>query len=207
MNQYVAAALAAGKQPRKTASDSWILRSATTGYRVLVDSGGSITPHGREYESQAGARLQISNFDRTQAAVRENNVETISMGRGGRRVVRRFDPAANKWKYTALGRSYFADRRISYVVRVPAKFSGTRSNGNAYTRTGMFPLSEPVRLPIHLTEIQRDQRIRAAVNALQGPDRILAEYAQKEIQLHRNRPWEITEIVTDPGAAGADPTT
>ena len=172
MQAYIDAAIAAGRTVRRSASDAQILRGAgARGHRVLVDSGGEITAFGRAYEERTGQELARGNLDRDQVAVREGNIETIQV-RGSRRVVRTFDPTANqgagRWRYTVLGRRFFADRRISYIVRVPARFSGTRSNGNAYTRTGHFPLSDPIRLPMTLTQAQRDQRIRQTVNAMVG---------------------------------------
>ena len=212
MQAYITAALNAGRSVKRTASDALILRGpGPRGHRVLVDSGGDLTAFGRFYEEAGHGELPRGEFDRTQAAVREDNTEYITV-KGSRRVARRFDPAANngagQWRYTVLGRKFFADRKISYIVRVPTKFRGTRANGNAYSRVGYFPLANPISLPMTLSQAQRDARIRASVNAMIGADNILAEYSQEEAKLRRNvHDWQIMEQITQAGPDGGDPVT
>ena len=166
MQAYITAALNAGRSVKRTASDALILRGpGPRGHRVLVDSGGDLTAFGRFYEEAGHGELPRGEFDRSQTAVREENTEYITV-KGSSRVVRRFDPAAaggaGKWRYTILGRKFFANRRVSFIMRVPAKFRGTRANGNAYSRVGYFPLSDPISLPMTLSQGQRDARIRAS---------------------------------------------
>ena len=166
MQAFIEQAVAQGHQPRRTPSDSLILRGAGRGHRVLVNAGGEITVAGAAYEAHTGTALPRGEFDAAQDALREGNVETIQAG-GRRRVVRTFDPAANggagRWKYTVLGRAFFRSKRISYLVRVPARFRGTNARGHAYVRDGFFPIADPVSLPMTLTRAQRDARIRAAI--------------------------------------------
>ncbi len=84
--------------------------------------------------------------------------------RGGRSAaVRRFDPAAAEFTYTRLGRQFFSRRRTEYVVSVPARLSGTRTNGNAYTRNGFYPIRSTISLPQFVTIPQRDRRIKRHV--------------------------------------------
>ena len=203
--EFVTQALAADRRPSRTASDKVILRAAEgRGFRTLVSPGGVLTAAGRAYEAQSGERLPREGFDAAQSTRREGNVETILV-RGARRVVRTFDPSAmggaGRWKYTDLGRAYFADKRVSWVVRVPARFRGTNARGDSYTRDGFFPISESISLPVHLTQNQRDKRIRAAVQAM-IQDGVLAEFSQEEVRLRRNVPWQIVEEVTQSGGAG-----
>ena len=206
--QFVTNALAANRRATRTASDKVILRGQGKTFRVLVDSGGGLTTAGRDYEEQTGAPLPREGFDSSQPTDRQDNVETILV-RGARRVVRTFDPSAmggaGRWRYTQLGRQYFADKRVNWVVRVPAKFRGTNARGNSYSRDGMWPVSTPIALPVHLSQTQRDQRIRRAVQAT-ITDGLLAEFSQEEAKLRRNVPWQIMEEVTQSGGSG-DPVT
>ena len=187
--QYITDNLAAGRRASKTRSDAWVLRGEGKTHRVLVDAGGTLTKFGRFYEEQTGQALERGNFDPDQEAEREGNVETIRLRGGGRGIVRRFDPAAvggqGRWKYTALGRGFFDRKRISYIVRVPATFHGTNARGTTYKRTGFFPITEPVELPIALSQTQRDKRIRQAVKDSIGEDGVLAEYSQERMRLRR----------------------
>ena len=204
--QFVTDALAAGKRATRTRSDAWVLRGQGKTHRVLVDAGGSLTKFGRYYETQTGETLERDRFNPDQAAEREGNTETIRLRGGGRGVVRSFDPAAlggqGKWRYTALGRAYFDTKRISYLVRVPATFHGTNARGKSYKRRGFFPISEPIQLPLSLSQTQRDKRIRQAINDSIGEDGVLAEYSQESVRLRRGEPWQIVEMVTQTGGAG-----
>ena len=71
-------------------------------HRVLVEQGGKLSAQGRAYEMHSGDSLAVGGYDDAQTPTRTNNVETISMRGGKDKVVRRFDPATGKWRYTAL---------------------------------------------------------------------------------------------------------
>ena len=100
-----------------------------------------------------------------------------------------------------LGRQFYSRRQTQWVVKVPATFSGTRSNGRPYTRQGYFPVEAPVALPMTLTQAQRDQRIRARVNELY-PDGILAEFSEERVTINPQGAWQILEMATAPSADG-----
>jgi hypothetical protein len=136
--------------PRKTPSDSLILRDGAS-FRTLVNNSGTLTVHGREYETLTGESLPQGGFDDTQTPTRVNNTETIRTRAGKTAIVRRFDVATGAFTYTRLGRQFFSRRRSQYVVSVPARFTGTRTNGNAYTRDGLYPISSIISLPQSLT--------------------------------------------------------
>lgn len=115
-------------------------------------------------------------------------------------VVRRFDPAAGGFTYTRLGRQFFSRRRTEYVVSVPARFTGTRTNGNAYTRDGLYPIRSTISLPQSLTAQQRDRRIKRHVEE-SFPDGFIAEYSEETVKL-REGAWSIVEMTTSPSADG-----
>ena len=146
MQAFITQALEKGLQPKKAASDALIIRDGTR-YATLVDVGGKLTQAGRFYQESAGRQLPTGGYDAAQTPVRTGNVESIKMRGGVERVVRTYDPITNNFKYTQLGKRFFAQRRVEYVVRVPATFSGTRANGQAYQRRGFFPVENNVTLP------------------------------------------------------------
>ena len=163
--EFITTALAANRQPTQSATAQLILRNGKA-FRTLLDGKGKRTKWGLEYERQSGNELPAGSFDPTQELRRMGDVEFIET-RGGSnggmdKVVRRFDPATRKWKYTALGRTFFGIKRIEFVVRIPALFAGTRSHGEAFSRHGLFPVTN-IQIPGGTPEAQRDSRIKAAV--------------------------------------------
>ena len=199
MNAFIQGAVAQGIRPKRTASDALILREGAR-YRILVDANGQRTAAGLKYEELTEATLPAEGYDASQNPVRQGNVESIRV-RGKEKVVRRYDPASNDYRYTKLGRQFYSQRKVQWVVKVSATFSGTRSNGRAYTRQGYFPVEAPVALPMTLTQAQRDQRIRARVNELY-PDGILAEFSEERITINPQGAWQISEMTTTPSPDG-----
>ena len=151
---FVSVAHGQGIVPRTTLSD--FLRDGSS-FRTLVSNAGNITVHGREFETLTGQSLPQGGFDDTQTPTRVGNTESIRTRGGKSAIVRRFDTATGAFTYTRLGRQFFSRRRTEYVVSVPARFTGTRTNGNAYTRDGVFPIASTISLPQSLTAVQRDR--------------------------------------------------
>ena len=120
-------------------------------------------------------------------------------------MVRTYDPATNDWRYTRLGRRFYAERRVQYVVKVPSIHTGKRSNGNPYRREAFFPIADPIATPMVLSQAQRDSFIRDAVWALH-PDGVLGEYSDERIVIDETRAWQISEMITEPTAAGPQAT-
>ena len=102
--------------------------------------------------------------------------------------------------------SFFAQKRVQWIVKVPATFDGKRANGTPYRRTGYFPLNEMISIPMAYSQAQRDRKIKAHVLSLY-PTGTLAEYSEEQISIRQGAEWHITEMSTIPGAAGAAPQT
>ena len=150
MNEFIQGAVTEGIQPKRTARDALILRQGTK-YRILVDANGQRTAAGRKYEELAEATLPAEGYDASQNPVRQGNTESIRV-RGKDKAVRKYNTATNDWVYTKLGRQFYSQRQVQWVVKVSATFSGTRSNGNPYTRQGFYPIETPLALPKLLTK-------------------------------------------------------
>ena len=95
----------------------------------------------------------MGGCDWGQTPARVGDVGTIRLRGGGTAVVRRFDPASGDFKYTRLGRGFYSQFRTEYVLKIPARFDGTRPNGQPYSRDGYWPVSDPVSLPQGLSLI------------------------------------------------------
>jgi len=203
--EFLRAAIAAGSNPQVAASGATVLRDGRR-FKQLVNSAGKLTDAGRLYQGETGVLLDTNSYDTAQAPRREGNAEYISMRRGQDKVVRRWDAAMNNWKYTALGKNFFAQKRIQYVVKVPATFAGKRANGTPYSRQGYFPLNEPIAIKMTDSQVQRDEKIKAHVRALY-PDGVLAEYSEETITIREGAEWQILEMTTEAGAAAQDPQT
>ena len=59
---FVETAFNKGLRPRASPSDALLLRDDAR-HRILVDVGGVLTVHGREYEGLSGERLPIGGYD------------------------------------------------------------------------------------------------------------------------------------------------
>ena len=203
--QFIREALAAGSNPTIAPSGATVLKHGRS-FRNLVTPGGKLTAAGRLYENEAASKLEVKPYATGQAPRRDNDTEWITLRGGDERVVRRYDSAAQKFKYTALGREFFSSRRTEWVVRVPAVYSGTRANGNPYTRNGWHPIQQSISLPVAWSQAQRDRKIRRTV-ADMYPNSIIAEYSGERISIREGQPWNVVEMTTTPGAGAADPTT
>ena len=80
-------AYAKGLRARPSPSDGLLLRDGTR-HRVLVDSSGTLTKFGREYEALAGP-LPAGGYDATQNPTRTGNMETVRLRGGKEAIVRR----------------------------------------------------------------------------------------------------------------------
>ena len=138
---FVRDAIAKGLRPSRTKSDTLILRDGKK-HRVLLTQDGEPTVAGKAFQNQSGETLPKEGFDTEQIPFRKGNSEYI-LKNGQEKLTRTYDSVSNDWKYTGLGRKFYA-KKISYIVKIPASFSGTRSNGEAYTRQGFYTLDNPL---------------------------------------------------------------
>ena len=201
MIQFLNKAIDANSQPRKTANDSILLRHGKQ-HKVLVNTSGVLTKSGQEYQRLTDSSLETFSYDPQQTPKRVGNQEFIKMrGSQKERLVRNFDPTANdgqgSYKYTQIGKRYFKDKKTEYIVRVPAIFAGTRANGQAYSREGLFPIHQPVPVPSTYTQVQRDAHIKLHVtNSFE--DNMIAEFSEESIIYNSDGQWSIAEMTTSP---------
>ena len=200
MLRFLNQAIESNSRPRKTANDSILLRHGTQ-YKVLVNTSGGLTKSGQEYQRLTDSTLETFSYDPQQTPKRVGNQEFIKTRGGKERLVRNFDPTANdgqgKFKYTQIGKRYYANKKTEYIVRVPAIFKGTRANGQEYSREGLFPIHQPISVPANYTQAQRDAHIKLHVTN-DFEDNVIAEFSQESIIYNPDSPWSVIEMTTSP---------
>ena len=150
MLQFLNQAIEANSRPRKTPNDSVLLRHGGK-YKVLVNTSGALTKAGEEYQRLTDTTLETFSYDPQQTPKRTGNQEFIKMrGSQKERLVRTFDPTANdgqgKYKYTQIGKAFYRNKKVEYIVRVPATFTGRWANAAA---KACFPFTSPSQYQRH----------------------------------------------------------
>ena len=181
--QSIDSMLTGNAKPQNTKGGSVILRSGNKRH-TLVTTTGEKTKLGEYYEGKSSTELPVGGFDHTQAPFREGNSEFIKMRSGEERVVRRYDPADNEYKLTALGKSCYSRLKRNYVVQIPVVIKGRRKDGSYYNIKSTLPVSkmgvDRNEMPLSLTPQQRTAKIKEIVSAKLNLDEPLYEVSQEE---------------------------
>ena len=166
--ERIDAFIAIGARSKRSASGATIARQGGR-FQTLVDARGERTPAGAYYEAQSGEALSIGGFDSTQAPRRTRNTECVTMRDGTQRATRRWDPATQEFKFTALGRIFYARLKRSYVVQLPVRIQDERKDGTTCTIRSTLPIAklglDRVEMPLNLTATQRNANIRQIVRS------------------------------------------
>ena len=102
-----------------------------------------------------------------------------------------------------MGKRFFKDTKVEYIVKLPAKFSGIRSDGRSYERNGFFPIHDPIKVNQTLTQTQRDAFIKIKVRSDHiSEDGIIPEFSEERVTLRNNAEWGIVEMTTTPSTLG-----
>ena len=57
-------------------------------------------------------------------------------------LVRSYDPTMREWTYTELGRRFFANKTVQYIVSIPVNIYGTRKDDQgSYERRTQLPVN------------------------------------------------------------------
>ena len=104
---------------------------------VLADQLGTMTESGKYYYEKAGA-AKPDKYNRTQPPIHKNGNDYVLVN-GKQKLIRSLK-ADGTTQLTALGRRWYRKRSIEYIVQVPVEISGTRANGNGYTRVSSLPV-------------------------------------------------------------------
>ena len=163
--------VASGRAVTKVSSGA-VLAKQGTRFQTLVTADGQRTAAGEYFEQKTTQDLPVGGFDNTQAPTRTGDTEYITMRDGTQRATRRWDPATQDYKFTALGRRYYGRLKRNYVVQVPVRVTGVRKNGTQYQIRSTLPIAklgvDRVELPLNLTAAQRTARIKDIVKRQLG---------------------------------------
>ena len=101
------------------------------------------------------------SFDPEQVPTREpgSDAEVIRVrGQKQPQIVRTYDPTLREWNYTALGRQFFANKTVEYVVSIPVRIVGNRKD-----ELGEY--SRRTQLPVNVLGLEKNGDRRAAQQA------------------------------------------
>ena len=120
IKQKIRLAVDAGREVQRGASGSVVLSFGGGGFRFLV-KGGKQTDAGDYYTEITGRALGDS-WDPQQVPFKRGRTDYIQTT-SGERAVRNWLPEANRYKYTALGKSFYAQKKSEYyeVLRRPSR--------------------------------------------------------------------------------------
>ncbi len=106
----------------------------------MVNQAGQLTPAGKFYYEQTGT-APPGKFDFSQNPARKWRSLMISLLDGSKKAVGRFDPVSKDFKPTALGRSFYKNRKDRYTVLIPVSVDLVRKNGSVNSRDGDYMVS------------------------------------------------------------------
>ena len=200
--QSIDAMLTTNRKPTNTKSGAVILKDESKRHQ-LVDTSGSKTKIGAYWEQQTGQDLPVGGFDSGQTPFREGNTEFIYMRNGEQRAVRQYSPVDNEFKFTVLGKSFYARLKRNYVVQVPVIIKGKRKDGTEYNVKSSLPVSrmgiDRIQMPLNLTAAARTAKIKEIVTAQLNLDEPLYEVSQEEWRYDQSASgqWVVNEETVD----------
>ncbi len=230
--KLISTALAAGAEPRQRGKQTIlptgqrrdtldvrpVLVSEATkrnsSYIVLANNLGIVTPSGEFYYEQSGQKRPDESGLSSQALIHKGGSDFIQAPNGKQRLIRTLQPNG-RTVLTALGKTYFKDKVSEYVVHIPVIISGTRANGNSYTRTSSIPVDQ-----LGLGQIMSSQGLSPAERVAEVKKKVLAgilgaggvvgangrqtlmEISGEAFQLQRDGQWLISELSTSVGTGG-----
>jgi len=114
------------------------------------------------------ATMPPAPFDRDQVPTRDpgSNQEFIRLHNGTRRLVREWDVAARTWKYTALGKRFFSQKTVEYVVKIPVIIEGSRRDARGtYEKRTHLPVDLLGMGKLHVSALLSDDEAREHLKA------------------------------------------
>ena len=176
--------------------------AAEAGVRARTSAAGSetlpLTHHHLRY-----AMLSRPNGDRNQPLIREGPNDYIMLRGGAKKLLRSLQPNGN-YQLTKLGRHFFKDKWVDWVVHVPVIIRAVRRNGRnrgmPYERTKRLPVTDLnvalSRQSEGLSDAQAARNLKASVLAQLGnpePNDIILELSDESYYLDATREWTFSQ--------------
>ena len=168
-------------------------------YAMLSRPNGELTRAGQYYYQLIGRPPPSRQYDRNQPLIREGPNDYIMLRGGAKKLLRSLQPNGN-YHLTKLGKSFFKDKWVDWVVHVPVIIRGIRRNGRnrgmPYERTKRLPVTDLnvtlSRQSEGLSDAQAARSLRASVLAQLGnpePNDIILELSDETYYLDATREW------------------
>ena len=128
--QAIKLAAEAGVRARTSAagSETLPLTHHHLRYAMLSRPNGELTRAGQYYYQLIGRPPPSRQYDRNQPLIREGPNDYIMLRGGAKKLLRSLQPNGN-YQLTKLGRHFFKDKWVDWVVHVPVIIRGVRRNG------------------------------------------------------------------------------
>ena len=145
--QAIKLAAEAGVRARTSAagSETLPLTHHHLRYAMLSRPNGELTRAGQYYYQLIGRPPPSRQYDRNQPLIREGPNDYIMLRGGAKKLLRSLQPNGN-YQLTKLGRHFFKDKWVDWVVHVPVIIRGVRRNGRnrgmPYERTKRLPVTD-----------------------------------------------------------------
>ena len=199
--QAIKLAAEAGVRARTSAagSETLPLTHHHLRYAMLSRPNGELTRAGQYYYQLIGRPPPSRQYDRNQPLIREGPNDYIML-RGGAKSC----SAASSPTGTKLGRHFFKDKWVDWVVHVPVIIRGVRRNGRnrgmPYERTKRLPVTDLnvalSRQSEGLSDAQAARNLKASVLAQLGnpvPNDIILELSDESYYLDATREWTCSQ--------------
>ena len=203
--QAIKLAAEAGVRARTSAagSETLPLRHHHLRYAMLSRPNGELTRAGQHYYQLIGRPPPSRQYDRNQPLIREGPNDYIVLRGGAKKLLRSLQPNGD-YHLTKLGKSFFKDKWVDWVVHVPVIIRGIRRNGRnrgmPYERTKRLPVTDLnvalSRLSEGLSDAQAARNLRASVLAQLGnpePNDIILELSDETYYLDATREWTFSQ--------------
>ena len=203
--QAIKLAAEAGVRARTSAagSETLPLTHHHLRYAMLSRPNGELTRAGQYYYQLIGRPPPSRQYDRNQPLIREGPNDYIMLGGGAKKLLRSLQPNGN-YQLTKLGRHFFKDKWVDWVVHVPVIIRGVRRNGRnrsmPYERTKRLPVSDLnvalSRQSEGLSDAQAARNLKASVLVQLGnpePNDIILELSDESYYLDATREWTFSQ--------------
>ena len=168
-------------------------------YAMLSRPNGELTRAGQYYYQLIDRPPPSRQYDRNQPLIREGPNDYIMLRGGAKKLLRSLQPNGN-YHLTKLGKSFFKDKWVDWVVHVPVIIRGIRRNGRnrgmPYERTKRLPVTDlNVTLPRQISA-QAARNLKASALAQLGnpePNDIIWELSDETYYLDATREWTFSQ--------------
>ncbi|CAE7368023.1 unnamed protein product, partial [Symbiodinium natans] len=144
---------------------------------MLSRPNGELTRAGQYYYQLIDRPPPSRQYDRNQPLIREGPNDYIMLRGGAKKLLRSLQPNGN-YHLTKLGKSFFKDKWVDWVVHVPVIIRGIRRNG----RNRGMPYERTKRLPVTDLNLGKPE-----------PNDIIWELSDESYYLDATREWTFSQ--------------